>query len=780
MLFTRLVTWNTNKLLLVGVLFPVAAAIGLLVWYVSSASRELAAGLEIQNLVQTAENGSRSIEKLITDTDNLTITLTKQDAVVDSLTGRRQDVAQRRFLSYLQIYKKNYWAMFSFDLNGTIVGGANAHMENLTGGSRATRPYVQAILAGKDVFITPEVMRAASGSDVLIMGVARAVKDASGKTIGGVAVFANWSVFSGQFLERLRFGENGYGFMLDGKGRIIAHARDKSLLLTDVSGEDFVKKAKALKSGVLEYGWQGKDKFLAVATEPQSGWMVCTSAYADDITGPATRQRNTILLLGLAVFLGLGAGITAITRTAIIRPVRRIGQFTKEVAAGNLKADFPDTFRYELGQLSDNIRGMVAQLKQKLGFADGVLRGFASPMLICDTGNAITFVNPQMLTLLNYSGPPENFHGMPIATFFYDDPAKETITARVLRENRSFEGIEGELTVHGGGTIYATIDCAPIYDLDGRLIGAIGNVTDLTSLRTQQSKIALQRDAITAAATKAEDIAYRMSSATEELSVQIEQSSRGAKEQSEKVDESVAAMREMQTTVTEVSQTAHQAADAAGKTKDKARDGATIVDGVVKSMREVQEQSHRLKEDMNALGKQAEGIGRILNVISDIADQTNLLALNAAIEAARAGEAGRGFAVVADEVRKLAEKTMVATKEVGGSIAGIQEVARQNIRHVDTTASVIENATALADQSGQALAEIVTLVGQATSQVLSISEAADVQAQAAEEFFRIIEAVSGISTETSLAMEESSTAVRDLAMQAKVLNSLIEDMHAGR
>jgi len=183
---------------------------------------------------------------------------------------------------------------------------------------------------------------------------------------------------------------------------------------------------------------------------------------------------------------------------------------------------------------------------------------------------------------------------------------------------------------------------------------------------------------------------------------------------------------------------------------------------------------------MNALGKQAEGIGRILNVISDIADQTNLLALNAAIEAARAGEAGRGFAVVADEVRKLAEKTMVATKEVGGSIAGIQEVARQNIRHVDTTASVIENATALADQSGQALAEIVTLVGQATSQVLSISEAADVQAQAAEEFFRIIEAVSGISTETSLAMEESSTAVRDLAMQAKVLNSLIEDMHAGR
>ena len=289
-----------------------------------------------------------------------------------------------------------------------------------------------------------------------------------------------------------------------------------------------------------------------------------------------------------------------------------------------------------------------------------------------------------------------------------------------------------------------------------------------------------RREGMLVAADKLDRMVDVLTEAATELAGRVEQATKGAADQSDRLAGTVASMGQMSTTVLDVAKNASQASETASAARDKAVEGAEVVRQAVDGIGQARERAMRLSHDMTGLGSQAEGIGRILGVISDIADQTNLLALNAAIEAARAGEAGRGFAVVADEVRKLAEKTMVATKEVGGSIAGIQEVARQNIRHVDTTASVIENATALADQSGQALAEIVTLVGQATSQVLSISEAADVQAQAAEEFFRIIEAVSGISTETSLAMEESSTAVRDLAMQAKVLNSLIEDMHAGR
>jgi len=185
-----------------------------------------------------------------------------------------------------------------------------------------------------------------------------------------------------------------------------------------------------------------------------------------------------------------------------------------------------------------------------------------------------------------------------------------------------------------------------------------------------------------------------------------------------------------------------------------------------------------LKEDMSGLGKQAEGIGQILNVISDIADQTNLLALNAAIEAARAGEAGRGFAVVADEVRKLAEKTMNATKEVGQAVGDIQQSARKNIGNVEKAVRTIEEATGLANTSGQALRNIVRLVDLAADQVRSIATASEEQSAASEEINRAISEVNAIARETAQAMQESSLAVNELAQQAIALKRLIGDMQS--
>jgi methyl-accepting chemotaxis protein len=181
---------------------------------------------------------------------------------------------------------------------------------------------------------------------------------------------------------------------------------------------------------------------------------------------------------------------------------------------------------------------------------------------------------------------------------------------------------------------------------------------------------------------------------------------------------------------------------------------------------------------MTTLGQQAQGIGQIMNVISDIADQTNLLALNAAIEAARAGDAGRGFAVVADEVRKLAEKTMAATKEVGDAISGIQDGTRKNILNVEQTVGKIDDATVLATKSGESLSEIVVLVDMATDQVRSIAAASEEQSAASEEINRSIEDISRISTETSGAMHQSSQAVVELANQSRVLGGLIEEMQA--
>ncbi len=278
------------------------------------------------------------------------------------------------------------------------------------------------------------------------------------------------------------------------------------------------------------------------------------------------------------------------------------------------------------------------------------------------------------------------------------------------------------------------------------------------------------------AAGQLEGVVEVVTSASEELSAQIEQSSRGAEEQARRVGETATAMEEMNATVLEVAKNASQAAQTADKAKAKATDGALVVTQMVGGIGEVQTQALDMKADMTTLGKQAEGIGRILNVISDIADQTNLLALNAAIEAARAGEAGRGFAVVADEVRKLAEKTMTATQEVGDAIRGIQGGTRKNIGNMEQSVARIEAATGLAVKAGAALDEIVSLVDLTTDQVRSIATASEEQSAASEEINRSIEDINRISSETSDAMRQSAQAVGEMANQSQVLKTLIEQM----
>jgi methyl-accepting chemotaxis protein len=278
------------------------------------------------------------------------------------------------------------------------------------------------------------------------------------------------------------------------------------------------------------------------------------------------------------------------------------------------------------------------------------------------------------------------------------------------------------------------------------------------------------------AANQLQQVVEIVTSASEELSAQIDESTRGAEEQSQRTGETATAMEEMNASVLEVAKNASHAADTADKAKQKAMGGASVVEKVVHEMAEVQKQALNMKNDMTSLGQQAQGIGQIMNVISDIADQTNLLALNAAIEAARAGEAGRGFAVVADEVRKLAEKTMTATKEVGDAIHGIQDGTRKNIENVDRTVQQIDQATELAGKSGEALEEIVSLVDITTDQVRSIATASEQQSAASEEINRSVEEVNRISMETSSLMRESAHAVGELAQQSQVLNGLIQEM----
>ena len=260
------------------------------------------------------------------------------------------------------------------------------------------------------------------------------------------------------------------------------------------------------------------------------------------------------------------------------------------------------------------------------------------------------------------------------------------------------------------------------------------------------------------------------------LTEQVQVSNAGAEQSASRLSETATAMEQMNATVLEVANNADTASTASSQTRDKANSGEVVVQKAVTAIQTVHDQTRQLKDDMNILGEQAQAINRIMAVISDIADQTNLLALNAAIEAARAGEAGRGFAVVADEVRKLAEKTMASTADVGNAIRAIQDSTHKSREQVDKSVDIIAEATELANLSGQALQEIVQMVDGSADQVRAIATASEEQSAASDEINRSIMEVNQLSARTSEAMHTAMTALDQLQQQADALTHLLTDM----
>ena len=278
------------------------------------------------------------------------------------------------------------------------------------------------------------------------------------------------------------------------------------------------------------------------------------------------------------------------------------------------------------------------------------------------------------------------------------------------------------------------------------------------------------------AADQLQDIVSRISTSSEELSSQIEETSQGAEEQKTRSSEAASSIEQINSSILEIAKNANSAAESSENTESRAKEGVEVVDQTSQVMNQVHEQTGELEQNMKELQKQAEGIGEIMNVITDIADQTNLLALNAAIEAARAGESGKGFAVVADEVRKLAEKTMNATKDVEKYIDNIQKSTKTNVKSTSEVTQAIQKGDELANNSKEVLQNILSHAQEAANQVRQIATASEQQSTAAEQINRSTTDVNRIATETADSMRQSSEAVSALARLSQDLDTVIQDM----
>jgi len=262
-------------------------------------------------------------------------------------------------------------------------------------------------------------------------------------------------------------------------------------------------------------------------------------------------------------------------------------------------------------------------------------------------------------------------------------------------------------------------------------------------------------------------------SASNQISSSTEEMAAGSQEQTRQTAEVASGVEEMTKTILENTKNASIAADAAKDQGDKAREGGNVVDETITGMNRIAEVVKKSAETVQELGKSSDQIGEIVQVIDDIADQTNLLALNAAIEAARAGEQGRGFAVVADEVRKLAERTTKATKEIATMIKQIQKDTSNAVSSMEEGTNEVERGKALANKAGDSLKKIVEGSQKVLDIVAQVAAASEQQSSTAEEISRNVEAISTVAQESAGGTQQIAHAAEDLSKLTLNLEELV-------
>ncbi len=265
----------------------------------------------------------------------------------------------------------------------------------------------------------------------------------------------------------------------------------------------------------------------------------------------------------------------------------------------------------------------------------------------------------------------------------------------------------------------------------------------------------------------------QLAAAAEELHAVTGETTRGINQQHQEVQMAATAVTEMSAAVEEVAGNANRTSSASGETSRVAEEGRQQVTATRGVIEQLADQLDSTSGTVERLATEAANIGQVLDVIQAIAEQTNLLALNAAIEAARAGEAGRGFAVVADEVRNLAQRTQSSTAEIERIISTIQQASGESVSEMQQSADYASRSRAMAGEAEQALNRIAERVGEINDMNLVIASAAEEQAQVAREIDRNLVTISSIAEQSATGVTQTSSASDELARLAGQMNQLV-------
>ncbi len=440
------------------------------------------------------------------------------------------------------------------------------------------------------------------------------------------------------------------------------------------------------------------------------------------------------ILFGIISLLVVAAVILSIFYRfahSVLSPINQLATAANNFASGNSEIEVDHNKDNELGVLASSFNLMIEKLDQQLAYLDNL----PTPVMIVDTDMTVQYMNNFGTELLGRT--KGGCTGEKCFNLFKTDHCN-TSECRVKRAMETNAIQAGETISHAGkDDMHIMYTGAPVHDKHGNVIGGMEYVADITEGKELQNYLSRSTACMMKAMDKFADgdltvqvvceknddemsklfnsfnssvasirnminrvneAVDATASASSEISSSTEQMAAGSQEQSAQAHEVATAVEQMSSTIMETAQSSNNTASFSKEAKDEAIKGGEKITATKEGMKRIVESAQGTGQIIKELTGKTDQIGEIAQVIDDIADQTNLLALNAAIEAARAGEQGRGFAVVADEVRKLAERTTKATKEIAETIKAIQVDVRQADESMNKAGEAVMNGMGLTEE----------------------------------------------------------------------------------
>ncbi|MFH1194382.1 MAG: methyl-accepting chemotaxis protein [bacterium] len=575
-------------------------------------------------------------------------------------------------------------------------------------------------------------------------------------------------------ISTLRYAGDNYFWINDLHPKMVMHPIKPALDGTDLTENkdpngkqlfvEFVKVCQAAGEGLVDYMWpkpgidQPVPKISYVKLYKPWGWIIGSGTYVDDVDELIAGMRTKVFLgLGLAfiisVFVALYMG------KYIGKPVKKLTEAADKLATGNIDVSLDIDSQDEVGRLSGSFTKMIENIKEQANAVECISRGDLKVVVNVKSDKDV--LSQSLLKLIEI-----------IRNLITESVKLSTAAIEGKLSERGnidkFSGGYKEIVAGINSTLEAIImpfsesknvlEKIADGDLTARMNGDYKG--DFNLIKNSINELA---DSFNNTLVEFTDAIEATASASHQISSSAEEMAAGSQEQSAQTSEVASAIEEMTRTIIENTKNTTFAAERAKSSGEKAIEGGKVVEETIDGMSRIADVVNSSAATVETLGNSSNQIGEIIQVIDDIADQTNLLALNAAIEAARAGEQGRGFAVVADEVRKLAERTTKATKEIASMIKKIQLDTAEAVESIQTGKEEVERGKLLVHKAGASLNEIIASADKAVDIITQVAAASEEQSATAEQISKSIDGINAVTHESATGIQQIAQSTEDLS-----------------